>query len=91
LQKKGGKYVTIYIYIYIFGKKTHQKGTLKKKSQNRPNYLKHEKMLKIFQFSYFKYHQIWADILMDDHHLGNITKLEGGNINMNKVKLDTIL
>jgi hypothetical protein len=85
-RKKG-----LYVTIFFWGKKTHQKGTLKNFSQNRRNYLKHEKMLKIFRFSYFKYHQIWANILMDDHHLGNITKLEGENINMNKVKLDTIL
>ncbi len=77
---------------YLFcGKKNRQKGILKSFSQNRPNYLKHEKVLKIFQFSHFKYHQIWENILMDDHHFGNITKLEGGNINMNKVKLDTYL
>jgi hypothetical protein len=81
----------LYVIIFVFWEKNRQKGILKSFSQNHPNNLKREKMFKIFQFSHFKYHQIWENILMDDHHFGNITKLEGGNINMNKIKLDTIL
>jgi hypothetical protein len=30
-------------------------------------------MLKIFLFSCFEYCQIWINILIDDHHLSNIT------------------
>ncbi len=30
-------------------------------------------MLKIFLFSCFEYFQIWINILIDDHHLSNIT------------------
>ncbi len=36
----------------------------------------HERVLKIFMFSYFEWHQIWLNILMDVHHLSNITKLK---------------
>jgi hypothetical protein len=30
--------------------------------------LQHERMLKIFLFSYFEYHQIWLNILMDEQN-----------------------
>ncbi len=30
---------------------------------------------------YFEYHQIWLNILIDDCHLNNITKLENNNNN----------
>jgi len=33
-----------------------------------------------FKISYFEYHQIWINILMDDRHLNNITKLKKRNI-----------
>jgi hypothetical protein len=38
-------------------------------------------VLKEFQLPYFEYFQIWLNIIMDDHHLNNITKLRQNNNN----------
>jgi hypothetical protein len=36
----------------------------------------YEGVLKISLLSYFEYCQIWLNLLLDDSHLSNITKLE---------------
>ncbi len=44
-------------------------------AKNHCNCLKYEKVF-FFNFSHFEYCQIWLNVLVDDHHLANITKLE---------------
>ncbi len=41
-------------------------------AKNHHNCIKHEKVLQNFLLSYFFYHQIWLNILMDDHNLSKI-------------------
>jgi hypothetical protein len=52
-----------------FLEKKNQKNYLK----NCQNHLKYEKGAQDFRLSYFEYHQIWLNLLMDDCHLSNIT------------------
>jgi hypothetical protein len=56
---------------------------LRKKSPEKRTSKNHPKLSQLttwnlrtldFLISYFEYHQIWLNILMDDHHLSNITK-----------------
>jgi hypothetical protein len=60
---------------HFFGRKNPKK---KKKLQNLPQTcIQQEMVLKMFLLSYFEYHQIWLNILMDDiRHLSKITKLQ---------------
>jgi hypothetical protein len=39
----------------------------------------------IFLFSYFEYIQIWLNVLMDDHHLNDITKLRKNNFPLKRI------
>jgi hypothetical protein len=43
------------------------------------NFLQHERVLKIYVLSIFECRQICVNVLMDDCHLSNITKLKKNN------------
>jgi hypothetical protein len=43
--------------------------------------MKGARVYKIFLHPYFEYHQIWLNILMDDHHLSKIKKIETNKLN----------
>ncbi len=45
-------------------------------AKNLHNYLQYERVLKIILLSYFLCRHIWLNILKDDCHLSNITRLE---------------
>jgi hypothetical protein len=45
-------------------------------AKNLHNYLQYERVLKIFLLSYFLCRHIWLNILKDDCHLSNMTRLE---------------
>jgi hypothetical protein len=53
--------------------------TKKKILKIHHNCLQHERVLKIFVLSNFECHQICVNVLMDDCHFSNITKLKKNN------------
>jgi hypothetical protein len=57
----------------IFVQKTPK---INKIAQNRHNCYNMKGCLRLFYFKKFEYCQIWLNILMDDCHLSNITKLK---------------
>jgi hypothetical protein len=50
--------------------------TKKKNLKIHHNFLQHERVLKIYVLSIFECRQICVNVLMDDCHLSNITKLK---------------
>jgi hypothetical protein len=57
----------------IFVLKTPKKNKIAK---NRHNCYNIKGCLRLFYFNIFEYCQIWLNVLMDDRHLSNITKLK---------------
>lgn len=76
------KYVPSQIPWFFGKKKTKKTKNIPKKPKFCHNCLPYERALKVFYF------QIWLNILMGNHHLNNISKLEGktfgGSIKISK-------
>jgi hypothetical protein len=59
----------------------------KNSSKFIPIAYKYERVLKIFYFHILSNCQIWLNILMDDHHLSNITELKNTELYVYTVKI----
>jgi hypothetical protein len=60
---------------FLVFKKYHEKTRIERNGKSHHNCLQYEMALEIRLLSCFESHQIWLNIVMDDHHWSNVTNI----------------